>query len=303
VSDNLNFEEKSLKAKLFSKLCGKKILELDGTKATTTKKRICGATVDEILISEVRYFDTKGKNIAFGYRDRITLKGLEPQEIETIRSHLSKNGAKLGEGAEWIERGLDFCCCTFEQLAVLPEGIMFKSRKCNKSQTTFVEWDKINLAMFPRKYFFWKTIIILGELDIVSKHIFPGKVVREIQEKFTEKGIGVSTGIAYRPSIFKSCKEFATNCIILTDKGVLAKLSKKAIAASDMPKDNAGKAVFIPYENIKKIGNAKLKGYLKIEGLITDLRTQNSATISIVMLKPWFCSWISLKCAVIGRMR
>jgi hypothetical protein len=301
MSDILRFEEKTITAKIFGKLFGVKVLELDGTKAAVRRKGICGPIVDEMLISEVRYFDTKGKKIAFGYRDRITLKGLASDEIETIRSHLSKNGAKLGEGAEWIERGLDFCCCTFEQLAVLPDGVIFKSRKCGKSQSTFVEWDKINVAMFPRKFFFWNTIIVLGELDIISKHMFPGKAVRKIKKGFTSKGINTSGGRVYRPSIFKSCKEFARNCIILTDKGVVAKLSEKSIAASDIPKGSGGKTVYIPYENVKKIKSARLKGYLQIEGLIPDLRTQGTASIKIVMLKPWLCSWCSLKCAVNGR--
>jgi len=303
MGDILRFEEKSLTAKIFGKLFGVKVLELDGTKATVKKKGICGLRADEIPISEIRYFDTHKKNIAFGYRDQIAIKGLEVHEIETIRSHLSQNGAKLGEGAEWLERGLDFCCCTFEQLAVLPDGVIFKSRKRGKTESTFVEWDKINVAMFPRKFLFWNTIIILGELDIISKHMYPGKVIREIKKGFTTKGINTSHGTVYRPSIFKSCKEFARNCVILTDKGVVAKLSEKSIAASDMPKGSGGKTVFIPYKNIKKIKNAALKGYFKIEGEITDLRTQGTASINIVMLKPWFCSWLSLKCAVMGRKR
>jgi len=318
MSENLHFEKKGL--------FGPAILDLNSERAKYYKKGClfgcCGGN-DEIKISEVRFFDIKdgiwqklfGKQIMFGYREQIVMKGLASEEIEAIRNHLSQNGAKLGDGAQWVKKGIDFCCCTAEQLAVVPEGVMFKVKKWNKSESTFVEWEKMNVALFPPGVLFGRIplprllgnyVVIMGELDIISEKRFPPEMIDEIRKGLHAKGIGESTGKVYRPFIFKGLKEHFQNCIILTDKGVVAKLSKKSITASEIPVnkgDKAGKTIFLPYEDIAKIGNAKIKGYLKIEGRITDLRTQSTATINIIMSKPCLCAWCGLKSAVNSRRK
>lgn len=296
MSDTIQFTTKGF-------LGGPKTLTLDGEKAVYTGKECFRGNIhDEIKINEVRYFDVLGKKVRFGYKEQIFMKGLKKEEIETIRKHLENHGAKLGADAEWYSKGLDFCCCTHEQLAVVDDGVMFRSKKGRNNESTFVEWNKINVSIFPGR-FCGRFVTLLGELDIVTTKKFPAALVNKIKEGIKTRGINVSGGNVYRPPIWK-CTEHFKSCLILTDKGVVAKLSKKAVSASELPsnsKKGAGTTIFIPYKNITKIGNAKgLKGYFRIEGSITDLRTQEPAKITIVMMKP-YC-WCSVKGEIKGKM-
>jgi hypothetical protein len=289
-------------------LSGPNTLTVDDQKAVYSGKCCfgCGTTADVVKINEVRYFDKLGgsKGVRFGYKDQIVIKGLKNEEIETLRAHLEAHGAKLGQGADWYSKGIDASCCFVrEQLAVVDEGIMYRWKKGGKNESTFVEWDKINVAVFPGGCT-GKKVMLAGELDIFTAKNFPNTLVNSIKEGFKARGIGVPQGKVYRPPIWK-CKEMMQNCLVLTDTGVLAKMSKKAVSASELPqnsKKGSGRTIFIPYKNITKIGNAKkLKGYFKIEGAIDDLRSQSGAKVSIVMMKP-FC-FCSLKSAIKSKMR
>jgi hypothetical protein len=141
-------------------------------------------------------------------------------------------------------------------------------------------------------------------LDIITEKKFPAALVNKIKEGIKAHGLGVSEGKVYRPPIWKFTEHFS-NCVILTDMGVVAKMSKKAVSASEIPanaKKGSGKTFFMRFEDITKIGGAKgRKGYFQITGSVTDLRAQRPVEITLVMMKP-FC-WCALKGAIKSRMR
>jgi hypothetical protein len=294
MSENIQFTVKG-----FFKTPG--TLTLDGEKAIFNGKKGCGGSyTDEVTINEVRFCDVIKNTIRFGYRELISIKGLKREEMEIIQKHLEEHGAKLGKGADWYTKGSNWCCGIQEQLAVVDDGVMFHYKKGRINESTFVEWDKVNISVFPGGCT-GNFVVLLGELDIVTAKKFPHVLVDKIKTGIKTRG---KAGAVYRPPIWK-CKEHFKNCLILTDEGVVAKLSPKGVSASELPsnsKKGVGRTIFIPYDKITKIGNAKkMKGYFRIEGSIMDLRSQKPAAITMVMMKP-FC-WCSAKGKIKSRMR
>jgi hypothetical protein len=288
-------------------------LTLDGEKAVQTVKNCCGCVASvEVAIRDVRYFDVgrhdglmglfAGTGIRFGYQEQIQMYGLTKEEIETIRKHLEDYGAKLGTGAQWYSKGIDCCCCETERLAVVDDGVMYRWKKGGQNESTFVAWDKINIAIFPG-LFCGRSVTLLGELDIATHRKFPLALINKIKEGIQAHGIGESEGKVYRPPIWEFQEHFKSS-LVLTDTGVVAKLSPRCVSESELPqnsKKGSGRTIFIPYETITKIGNAKgLKGYFRIEGTIEDLRSGEPARIVLVMMKPIF--WCLLKCKIKGKM-
>jgi hypothetical protein len=288
---------------------GPDTLTLTEDKAVFDGKSCCYKIHEEVVISEIRFFDNRGSRIHFGYKDQIMMKGLKKEEIQQIRSHLESRGAKLGQGAAWVKKGCGNCCCPSDSIALVEDGVMHRFQKGGKSQSSFVAWDKTNVATFPRgRLPCGKFIVMLGELDIVTQKKFPGAMISEIKRQLEAKGIkSEESSEIYRPFLFKHCKEHFNNAVILTKEGVVAKMSKRAVGKSSLPADSgkgAGRTIYIPYKNITRIGSVKgLKGYFEIEGTIIDLRTRIPAAVRIVMLKPCLCSWCSLKGKVKSRMK
>jgi hypothetical protein len=282
-------------------------LTLDEEKAVQTETNYCCITSTEVVIRDIRYFDVykrgMGTEIRFGYKEQICMYGLKKEEIETIRKHLDDHGAKLGTGAKWYKKGIDCCCCESEQLAVVDDGVMYRWKRGRQTESTFVEWDKINVSLFPG-LFCGRSVTLLGELDIITQKKFPVALINKIKEGIKARGIGMSEGKIYRPPIWK-CAERAKSALILTDTGVVAKLSPKGVSGSELPgnsKKGSGKTIFIPYQTITKIGNAKsLKGFFRIQGTIEDLRSGEPASITIVMMKPF--GWCNLKGKIKEKMR
>ncbi len=283
-------------------------LIIDEEKAVCKSKLWCFPESEEqVVLKDVRFFDTSGSSINFGYKDRIEMKGLSKSEAEEIREHLSSHGAKLGEDANWVKKGWGNCLFPSEQVAVLPEGLMYKWKKGRNTESSFVQWDAVNIAVFPKGGLCNGDYIILqGELDVSTSKRFPDHLISEIKKHLSGKGMGAA-GDAFRPSIFKGCRDHFQNCVVLTDKAVVVKLSKKSLGSSEMPqnaKKKSGTTISIPYENVSKIRVSKWnKKYISIEGNITDLRTSEAATIKARMPKPFIFSWWKLKRLVKDRIR
>lgn len=303
MNDTLDFSTK----KLFTS----QTLVLRDDYAIFEEKRCCSSNKVELKLSDIRFFDKKGRSVSFGYRDRINMKGLKAEDINTIYNQVVSSGAKLGQGAEWTKRGTGICCDALEQFAILDDGLIYKYKKGGKHESSFVEWDKINVAVFPSAGVLrGDYIIIQGELDIVTTKTFPKPFVREIKEQLKTKGIVVDTGDRYRPSFLHGLKIRWNNSIILTEKGVLAKISgsilKDFLEENEMAgnKGQATQIIFIPNDKISSIGKSKMnkKNFLLV-GKVQDLRSGTVKNVHISMPKPWLCAWSALKGKVKQRIR
>jgi hypothetical protein len=292
-----------------------KTLTLTDDKAVYEEKGgfCCGPLQDEVVINDIRFFDvTKsitGKcQVHFGYKDQILMKGLKPEEAGQIKNHILSHGAKLGEDANWVKKGLGNCCCASDSIAVTEDGVMYRFQKGGDSRSSFVGWGDVNVASFPKGGCCGNNIIMLGELDIVTQKTFSAGTVAKIKKNLDAKGLKSAEGKVYRPFLLKHWKEHFANCVILTENGVVAKMDKKAANASSLP-SSSGRAIYIPYKNITRIATAgnlfdskETKQWFVIEGEIFDLRSNSAAEVKICMLKPFCCTWYSLKKAVKSRM-
>lgn len=294
------YEDKSFWQKvLWSKLHGGKFnyIETDGDVIAKTTHHVFKPKerVASINLSDVSFFDVYGifkKRICFGYDEKFLLKGISSQEIETVKNSLANAGVVFFNTEKAGKSFSSKFLFSAETVTVTDTGVSFSSKSFFKESHSFVPFDKIDFALFEKKWMgMRRKISLIGELSFSSARSFPAKIQKLLQAEL-KAHTKVDDGKVYHPNLFSGVpKRKSISLIFFDDKIIYMNTNKSA---------NSGNVVIRVFRSVTSFKCRPIFSLFKRVATIhgegaVDLRSDTYLEQTISFPGVFFFSWGKMK--------
>ncbi len=166
-----------------------------------------------VSVPDVVFYNYSGiirKKIYFGRYSQIVMARPEADFDVKLKKYLIANGAKIGAEAQTTYYGSMLWKNFYkpshwfikESVGLTDEALIFNRKTFTSIDTNYIEYDKIDVAMISSLGWGRKGLIVLGELNAISKQYFSGSTLQELFKKLKEKGVRVPSaeGSEHKPS-------------------------------------------------------------------------------------------------------
>ena len=171
-------------------------------------------------VPEIKYFYTenswmpwKKPVLVTGSDHPMRIGKLNSTDVENLKQHIIKNGAKLGDISKTnfthafspsviFHPSLWF---TSSQIGLGDEGVSFIQKTFKTNENLFLPYEKINFALSTGSWYnMTRKIYIYGEQNITPKRRFGSSDAKRIVNELREKGIGQLEGEEFSESYHSS---------------------------------------------------------------------------------------------------